>query len=190
MRIKHIMNGTQPSYKRKRDSLCLGVAATLLSVTGALTLSATANAGPKADSKATNWVSTDMVSGRLTAKFGESPDPFEKGKIRDHFGIDIAAPTGTPIYAPMDGEVLAATDNFKGMPKYGNVVVIKTGNGATTMFSHLDSYNVTAGQVVKKGDQIATVGSTGKSTGPHVHIETYKDDKRVDPQKVWDFKTK
>lgn len=190
MRIKHIMNGTQPSYKRKRDSLCLGVTATLLCVTGALTLSATANAGPKADTKAANWVSTDMVSGRLTAKFGESPDPFEKGKTRDHYGIDIAAPTGTPIYAPMDGEVLAATDNFKGNAKYGNVVVIKTGNGATTMFSHLDAYNVKAGQQVKKGDHIASIGSSGKSTGPHVHIETYKDGKRVNPQKVWNIWTK
>ena len=90
----------------------------------------------------------------------------------------------------MDGKVLAATDNFKGKTKYGNVVVLKTENGVKTLFTHLDAYNVKEGQLVKKGEQIATVGNTGKSTGPHVHIETYKDSKRVDPQKVWNFKTK
>ena len=192
MRIKNIMNGTQPSYKRRRDRLGLGVAAILLSVTGALTLSATANAGPEAKAKAkdVNWVSTDMVSGRLTAKFGESPDPFKKGETRNHYGVDIAAPIGTPIYAPMDGKVLAATDLFKGKPKYGNVVLFETENGIVTLFSHLDAYTVKTGQKVNKGDQLATIGNSGVSTGPHVHIETSKDGKRVNPQKVWNIWTK
>ena len=68
--------------------------------------------------------------------------------------------------------------------------MIETKGNVLTVFTHLDGYNVEAGQKVAKGTQIATVGSTGKSTGPHVHIETYKDGTRVDPQSIWDLAAK
>lgn len=154
-----------------------------------LTVSETASADPSAKKGDWNWVSTDMVSGRLTASFGQSFDPFKDGETRDHYGIDIAAPTGTPIYAPAGGTILHATTLYDGKPKYGTVVVFEAENGIVTLFSHLEGFNVEAGQRVWKGDQLATIGNTGKSTGPHVHIETFKNGTRVDPAIVWDIRT-
>lgn len=130
-------------------------------------------------------VSSAMVSGRLTSTFGPAADPFNKGKMRDHYGIDIAAPLGTPVYAPANGIITAATNAYDDKPAYGNVVVLQTDNGVQTVFAHLDAYTVRAGQSVTEGTQIATVGSSGKSTGPHVHIETYQNGTRLDPQGVW-----
>lgn len=130
-------------------------------------------------------VSSAMVSGRLTSTFGPAADPFNKSKMRDHYGIDIAAPLGTPIYAPANGIITAATNVYDGKPAYGTVVVLQTDDGVQTVFAHLDSYTVRAGQSVTQGTQIATVGSSGKSTGPHVHIETYQNGTRLDPQGVW-----
>ncbi len=189
MRIRHIMNGTRPSYKRGRDRLLLGLAASIVTGVGMLTVSETASADPSAKKGDWNWVSTDMVSGRLTASFGQSFDPFKDGETRDHYGIDIAAPTGTPIYAPAGGTILHATTLYDGKPKYGTVVVFEAENGIVTLFSHLEGFNVEAGQRVWKGDQLATIGNTGKSTGPHVHIETFKNGTRVDPAIVWDIRT-
>lgn len=188
MRIKHIMTGTQPSYKRRRDYLGLSVAATLITLGGAMALSTTANADPVGAKTDWNYVSNDIVSGKLTARFGPSPDPFNDGATRDHYGIDIAAPTGTPIFAPATGWVRKATTLYDGKPAYGTVLVLETEGGVTTLFSHLDTVDVSTGQRVWKGDQIATVGSSGKSTGPHVHIETYRDGQRVDPMTVWSIK--
>lgn len=207
MRITHIMNGTPPAFKRLRDKLALSVVAASVTAVGMLAISATATAEPaqnpaaeaqeassqKAPAKKTSKgkaVTTPMISGRLTAKFGPTPDPFKAGKVRNHYGIDIAAPTGTPIYAPADGVILAATDAYNGNTKYGNVVALKTEGGMLTMFAHLDGYTVVTGEAVSKGSQIATVGSSGKSTGPHVHIETSRNGQRVDPADVWEFNLK
>jgi murein DD-endopeptidase MepM/ murein hydrolase activator NlpD len=126
-----------------------------------------------------------MVNGRMTSPFGPTADPFKDGETRNHYGVDIAAPTGTPIYAPANGVIVAATDAYKGNPKYGNVVALKTDGGVLTVFAHLDGFNVTEGQNVTQGNQIATVGSSGQSTGPHVHIETYDNGTRVDPVSIW-----
>lgn len=189
MRLKHIMAGTRPAFKRARDQALLGVSAIWLASVGAMTLSNTARADPGVDKTAWNSVTNDIVSGKLTARFGASPDPFNTGKTRNHYGIDIAAPLGTPIYAPATGWIREATPLYDGKPNYGTVVVLETDGGVTTLFSHLDSFEVRVGQRVWKGDQIATVGSSGKSTGPHVHIETYRDGERVDPMTVWDIKS-
>jgi len=190
MRIKHIMDGTQPAFKRRRDKAWLGAIAVSFALTGAMAISSTAKAGPADKTKRANYVTSPMVSGRLTSKYGPTKDPFNPEKTRNHFGIDIAAPTGTPIYAPATAFVREVTDNYKGIPKYGRVLVLETKGNILTVFTHLDGYNVKAGQKVAKGTQIATVGSTGKSTGPHVHIETYKDGKRVDPQSIWKLAAK
>lgn len=189
MRIKYIMDGTQPAYKRPRDRIWLGAMTLGLTAIGMLTISATATADPVGKTSNVVEVSTPMVSGRLTSKFGLALDPFQKGKSRNHYGIDIAAPTGTPIYAPADGVIQTATAIYDGKPAYGNVVVLETRGGIVTMFAHLDAYSVTSGQVVTKGMEIATVGSSGKSTGPHVHIETYTNGTRVDPAGVWDIQS-
>jgi len=187
MRIKNIMNGTQPSFKRSQDGVCLGMAASVVAVIGMLTISATASADPADKTSVENQVSSVLVSGRLTSEYGEAFDPFKEGKKRWHRGLDIAAPTGTEIYAPADGVIKAATNLYDGKPAYGTVVVIETKDGTSTMLAHLDRFLVEAGQRVTKGTPIATVGNSGKSTGPHVHIETSQNGKLVDPAQVWSF---
>ena len=187
MRIKHIMDGTQPAFKRLRDKLVLSVVAASVTAVGVLAISVTATADPADKTSTVNTVVTSMVSGRLTARFGPTSDPFNAGKTRKHFGIDIAASTGTPVFAPEKGIIRAATNAYRGNRKYGNVVAIETAGGVMTMFAHLEGYTVVEGQKVSKGMQIATVGSSGKSTEPHVHIETRQNGKLVDPESIWDI---
>ena len=80
--------------------------------------------------------------------------------------------------------VVAATDLHDGKPEYGKVVVIETNGDIRILLAHLDNYYVTLGQRVSQGAKIATVGNTGQSSGPHVHIETYESGQRVDPSTV------
>jgi len=96
---------------------------------------------------------------------------------RFHTGIDLAAPTGSPIVAANDGTVLRAEWNGG----YGNCVVIDHGGGIATLYAHASRLLVKKGQNVKKGDTIALIGSTGTSTGPHLHFEVLVDGKHVKP---------
>lgn len=102
------------------------------------------------------------------------------GKVQPHLGLDIKAPKGTPVRAAYDGVVQFASDTKGG---YGNQV--KLGHGANTesRYSHLSGFAVKQGQMVKKGDVIGYVGSTGNSTGPHLHYEVLVNGKKVDPRK-------
>ena len=84
---------------------------------------------------------------------------------KPHYGVDLAAPVGTPIYAPADGVVSLADDELY---FEGAMVLLDHGQGLISMYLHVDSINVEAGQTVKQGEQIATVGSKGRSTGPHL----------------------
>ena len=186
MRLTHILTGSRPAFKRGRDRFALSVAAIALSVSGAFGLAATAAADTPA-AKAVNIISGKIVTGRLTARFGQTFDPFKNGQTRNHHGVDIAADIGTPIYAPADGVIQAATDLYQNKPAYGTVVVLQTRGGIQTLFSHLDAFDVQVGQRVTKGEQIATVGNSGRSTGPHVHIETYQNGTLIDPSSVWDL---
>lgn len=188
MRIRQIMNGAAPIFKHYTSKLTLAALAAGFTVVGGTIISATANAGPIPASNSSNVISNAIVSGRLTAPFGEVKDPFNKGKTRIHNGIDVAAPIGTPIFAPASGVILAATELYDGKPAYGRVVTFQSTDGSVTLFSHLDGYTVKAGQPVVKGERIATVGNTGQSTGSHVHIETLQNGERVDPMTVWSFK--
>jgi murein DD-endopeptidase MepM/ murein hydrolase activator NlpD len=109
------------------------------------------------------------VSGRITQKFWTR-----------HPGIDIGAPKGTPIYAADSGYVIfAAYDNER--VSYGNMILINHGNGYLTRYGHLSAFNVEVGDSVKKGQLIGRVGSTGNSTGPHLHFEVIKDGVRRNP---------
>jgi murein DD-endopeptidase MepM/ murein hydrolase activator NlpD len=97
-----------------------------------------------------------------------------------HLGVDYAAPTGTPAMTVGDGVVIfAARQNG-----YGNVVEVRHGNGHTTLYAHLSKINVRTGQTVQKGQVIGAVGSTGWSTGPHLHFEFRVNGVHVDPQKI------
>ena len=102
---------------------------------------------------------------------------------RLHAGCDIGAPTGTTIYAPADGTVVLAAVTGG----YGNTTVIDHGNSLATLYGHQSQILVHVGQVVKKGDVIGKVGSTGLSTGPHLHFETRIKGTPVDPEGIVDF---
>src|SRR5437773_2424390 len=105
-------------------------------------------------------------------------DPFTG--MRDfHQGLDLVAPIGTKVIAPADGIVTKVGPSGG----FGNSVFISHGYGIITRYGHLASYNVRVGQRVKRGDVIATVGSTGRSTGPHLHYELLVHQRNVDPIK-------
>ena len=114
---------------------------------------------------------------RIASGFGKRIDPLYK-EYRVHFGLDFAAPSGTPIYATADGVVKVAGFNSDG---YGNKVVIDHGFGYQTLYGHMVRINVNPGQSVVRGSVIGYVGSTGKSTGPHCHYEVIKNGTKVDP---------
>lgn len=135
--------------------------------------------GAKLASGPRNTSPVDIVQGRVTSQYGS----VRKGEA--HRGIDIANKLGTPIYAPADGRILEATDTYKGQTTWGKTVVLESAGNVQTSFSHLRDYIVRTGNVVKAGEIIAYMGNTGKSSGPHVHIETLVDGKLVDPLTVW-----
>lgn len=111
------------------------------------------------------------VSGTITSRFG----PRSRG---NHTGLDIAAPTGTKMTPAASGTVTYA--GYRG--SYGNLVIISHGNGIETYYAHCNKIYVKAGDEVKLDDTIATVGSTGNSTGPHLHLEIRINNKIVNPQ--------
>ena len=104
---------------------------------------------------------------RVTSEMGGRYSPIT-GKWEGHRGLDIAAPKGTEIRAAANGTVLLAR---YGHASYGNYVVVGHGGGVTTLYAHCSALNVTVGQAVSAGDVIAFVGSTGDSTGDHLHLE-------------------
>ncbi len=114
---------------------------------------------------------------RIASGFGSRIDPVYK-TVKFHYGLDFAAPQGTPIYATADGTVTTAGSTGNG---YGNHVIINHGYGYETLFGHMVRVKVTNGQSVKRGEVIGWVGSTGKSTGPHCHYEVHKYGDKIDP---------
>ncbi len=114
---------------------------------------------------------------RLASGFGYRIDPVYK-TVKMHSGLDFSAPQGTPIYATADGVVKLAGNRGNG---YGNYVVINHSYGYETLYAHQYRIKVKAGQRVKRGEQIGWVGSTGKSTGPHLHYEVHKNGRKMDP---------
>ncbi len=114
---------------------------------------------------------------RMASGYGWRSDPFTKAR-KMHWGMDFSAPKGTPIYASGDGKVTRADNNSSG---YGKHVRIEHGYGYMSLYGHMSQYNVKVGKNVKRGDIIGFVGSTGRSEGPHVHYEVWKDDERINP---------
>jgi murein DD-endopeptidase MepM/ murein hydrolase activator NlpD len=117
------------------------------------------------------------AKGLLTGEFSHARMHPILRELRPHVGIDLSAPTGTPIVAPAAGVVRKATRDGA----YGNVVEIDHGNGIMTRYAHAQRLLVRAGQRVERGTQIATVGSTGLSVGPHLHYEIHVNGTPVDP---------
>lgn len=119
------------------------------------------------------------AEGSLTSGFGVRRDPLS-GRMAPHTGIDVAAPTGAEIRAPVGGVVRSA--GARG--GYGNAVEIDHGNGLSTLYGHASELLVSPGETVAAGQAIATVGSTGLSTGPHVHFEVRVSGRPVDPSRL------
>jgi murein DD-endopeptidase MepM/ murein hydrolase activator NlpD len=112
----------------------------------------------------------------FTSNFGIRSDPF-RGTAAMHAGVDIPGPTGTPIYATADG-IVATADRRGG---YGNLVEVNHGKGIATRYGHLSKIVVAEGSRVTRGQLIGLMGSTGRSTGPHLHYEVRMDGRAVNP---------
>jgi murein DD-endopeptidase MepM/ murein hydrolase activator NlpD len=112
---------------------------------------------------------------RLTARFGQTGGHWSSGI---HTGLDFAGPVGTPIHAAASGKVVSS--GYQGA--YGNQIIIDHGDGYQTTYNHLSGIGVSVGDKVSTGDQIGKRGSTGNSTGAHLHFEVTKDGKFVDPE--------
>jgi murein DD-endopeptidase MepM/ murein hydrolase activator NlpD len=119
-----------------------------------------------------------VEDGWLSSRYGKRNDPFT-GKQEFHKGLDFAGKKGSEVIAVGDG-VVSWAGNKSG---YGKLVEINHGNGYTTRYGHNQSHMVKVGDTVKKGQQIALMGSTGRSTGPHVHFEVLHNGKSVNPSK-------
>lgn len=117
------------------------------------------------------------TKGKITSRFGPRKSPFT-GRKEIHYGLDIAAPRGTSIYAAADGKVIEASYR-RGT---GYVIIINHGYNYKTLYAHLSKFKVSKGDVVKKGQVIGYVGSTGYSTGPHLHYEVHIKGVPVNPE--------
>ena len=122
---------------------------------------------------------TPIDGARLSSGFGMRKHPI-KGYMKKHQGVDFAAPTGTSIYAAGDG-IIEMKQRYKG---YGKYIRIRHANGFKTAYGHISKFNKTPSGRVKQGSVIGYVGSTGNSTGPHLHYEVLKNNIRINPQKL------
>ncbi|WP_217235030.1 M23 family metallopeptidase [Streptomyces sp. AC555_RSS877] len=149
-------------------SVVLGAGVAAAADTGTATVAAAKTATKSvAAAKAASWVDP-VTKYRLSASFAQSGGMWQS----THSGQDFAVATGTKVLATHGGTVVKAGGNGAGDgPAYGNAVVIKHGNGTYSQYAHLSRIDVRIGQVVKTGQRIALSGSTGNSSGPHLHFE-------------------
>jgi murein DD-endopeptidase MepM/ murein hydrolase activator NlpD len=127
--------------------------------------------------KSSNMPSIWPVAGAMRGGYGVRRNPFGGRSSEFHKGQDISAPMGTPVIATADGVVTIA-GRLRG---YGNVVYLDHGNGLTTRYGHLSQIDVVVGQTIQRGSQLGLVGSTGRSTGPHLHYEVRVEGQPIDP---------
>lgn len=121
---------------------------------------------------------TDSRRRQITSRFGYRMDPFSR-RMRHHAGTDVSAPHGERVIVTARGVVMeAGWDNY-----LGNYVRVDHGYGLETWYGHMSQVSVSSGQPLERGDVIGKVGSTGRSTGPHIHYEVHVNGKRVDPAK-------
>lgn len=121
-----------------------------------------------------------LLGTAVSSSFGNRKHPVLQ-VIRHHEGVDLAAPRGAPIRSITSGVVVYA-DPYGG---YGNLVVVKHRNGMTSHYGHCDSFNVRTGQKVQAGQILGFVGSTGRVTGPHLHLEIRKDGAPLNPEALF-----
>jgi len=127
------------------------------------------------DAEPTTLVASTPSKASASVKSSYYTRPIVGGRksqgLHGHNGVDLAAPVGTPIYAAAGGTVIASVKNGAWNGGYGNYVIISHPNGTQTLYSHNEVNFVNVGDIVSRGDMIARVGMTGKTTGPHVHFE-------------------
>jgi murein DD-endopeptidase MepM/ murein hydrolase activator NlpD len=119
------------------------------------------------------------VDGRTSSRYGPRVHPIHGG-VRDHHGLDIAAPTGTPVRSVTSGTVVRVGD----AGGYGLLVEVDHGDGITSRYAHLSASEVSPGDRLAVGEVLGAVGSTGASTGPHLHLEVRVDGDPIDPERV------
>jgi beta-lactamase regulating signal transducer with metallopeptidase domain len=181
MRIRRTLCSAPLPHLRSAPSLA---AATLL---GAFVLplagmASPADPTPEPAQKPIVWV--DPVPGaRITLGYGPAVGPFDR-KPFVHQGIDLATTAGMPIRAAAAGVVELATETYPPQPAAGTVVILDHGGGMKSFYAHLGDLDVETGDRVASGDTIARIGTTGRTTGPHLHFEVWKDGAPVDPGKV------
>lgn len=118
--------------------------------------------------------------GKINNEFGFRRNPFGGRSYEFHPGMDIDGQRGEEVHAPGGGTVIKAS--YTG--GYGNMVEVDHGNGLTTRYGHMSKLNVSVGDTVKRGDLVGLIGSTGRSTGPHLHYELRLNDKSINPRHV------
>lgn len=136
-----------------------------------------AGAGPSAFKPTDAWV------GRVSSQYGLRTHPVTGEKQSSHGGTDIASKKGTAVPANVTGKVIASgSAKAAGYgANYGNIVVIEDSNGLQHLYAHLDKAVAKVGSTIRAGDLAGNVGSTGRSTGPHLHYEVRKNGKAIDP---------
>lgn len=173
MRIMEIMT---PSPRRSKRAAFV-LAALLAIPAGAMQLAYAQSAAGKAPFMML------PLHGRISSVFGDTHEFF--GKPRVHNGVDIVAQAGAPVIAPAAGRVVYVNLHDG---NYGAVLEIAHSNGLVTRYAHLESIEVTRDEAVKAGQVIARVGSTGISTGPHLHLQVLRNGQNINPNEVFDLK--
>ena len=116
--------------------------------------------------------------GAITSEFGHRENPFGSSQIETHKGLDIKGPIGAHVKAVAKGKV-----EFAGLKGgFGNCIILKHGNGFETLYGHLSKILVSVGQQIDIGQEIGNIGSTGRSTGPHLHYEIHHNGQKIDPE--------
>ena len=113
----------------------------------------------------------------ISSYFGWRKDPFT-GEQRYHKGLDLRGNEGSPVKASMEGTVSTVVSNDR---EYGNYIIVKHSNGYHTLYAHLSAFSVKTGDKVARGEKIGEIGSTGRSTGPHLHFSVYKNQQALNP---------
>lgn len=180
MRIGHIVHGDP--HARKRPLLSLALASLALALGGGWTaVQAASSAAPGGVASDAVAFAGPIIAGRISSPYGVMRPKL--GALA-HNGVDLTAARGTPVHAPAAGTVQVATEHYATQPSYGTVIVLDHGGGWQSVYAHLDALDVQPGDSVAAGERIGRVGSTGKATGPHVHVELHRDGTRIDPASV------
>ena len=172
---ENLVNQVKEEEKDKKQDLDLSIVEKYTSNAEEIKTNKVETAKENVTSKIAEEIVTEQLKGVISSRFGAS------SSIRKstHTGLDIACAIGTPIKVTSDGTVVSAQNEGS----YGNLVKVGHGNGIETWYAHTSKMYVKAGQQVKAGDVIAAVGSTGNSTGPHLHLEIRVNGVATNPQK-------